>query len=55
MGYRLWLDSIIDQINDWDNGKETDLILLRNHLEILLKDVEDDPKYKKQIRESVFE
>lgn len=49
MGYESWLNSIIAQIKVYKEGKETDLVLLRNHLTMLIDDIERTPEFRSQL------
>jgi hypothetical protein len=49
MSYTNWLQSIIDQIRAYGLTKETDLVLLRNHLTMLVDDIERTPEFKLQL------
>lgn len=43
--YKEWLNSIIEQIKAYENEEETNLVLLRNHLIMLVDDIEKNPKF----------
>ena len=45
MDYKEWLNSIIEQIKAYGNDEKTDLVLLRNHLVMLVNDIEKSPKF----------
>lgn len=49
MLYETFLKSITGQIEQFGKGEETDLVLLRNHLNILVRDIEKSSDFKTQL------
>lgn len=47
--YEIFLKSITEQIEQFGNSEETDLVLLRNHLSMLIKDIEKSDEFKEQL------
>jgi hypothetical protein len=50
-----WLNSIREQIEEYGTDQETDLVLLRNHLNMLVGDIEQDPKFKEQLSKKIYD
>jgi hypothetical protein len=53
MSYITWLNSIKKQIDDYGTAQETDLVLLKNHLDMLADDIERNPEYKIQLAQCI--
>jgi hypothetical protein len=53
MRYLEWIKSIITQLDDYRQGDETDLVLLRNHLNNLVNDIEQSPEFKVQLKKCI--
>lgn len=51
MEYSKWVDSIVNQIEDYKANKVTDLVLLRNHLTMLIDDIERTVEFRLQLDE----
>ncbi|WCK57163.1 hypothetical protein PP175_28665 (plasmid) [Aneurinibacillus sp. Ricciae_BoGa-3] len=47
--YKEWLHSITRQIMQYGNDRETDLVLLHNHLSMLATDIQQNPKFQEQL------
>lgn len=49
MRYSEWVKTIINQLDEYRHGDETDLVLLRNHLTMVIDDIERSPEFKAQL------
>ena len=53
MMYSEWIDTIVKQLNEYKRAEETDLVLLRNHLNMVVDDIERSPEFKIQLSKCI--
>lgn len=51
MSYEEFIESVVSQLRDYADGKQTKLILFVNHLNLIEKEIAKSAEFKNQINE----